>query len=64
MSQDTQEITRLFHPCQHRWHEHFAWAGPQLVGLTPIGQVTIAVLAINACLTLRQALIAAGLFPL
>jgi hypothetical protein len=63
---ETQEIVRLFHPRQDTWQEHFAWAGPQLLGHTAIGHVTIAVLAINAPyrLEFRQALITEGVFPL
>ena len=64
-SQETGEVVRLFHPRQDRWQEHFAWEGPRLVGRTPVGQATIAVLAINASyrLEVRQALIAEGVFP-
>jgi hypothetical protein len=41
------QIVRLFHPRQDAWRKHFTWRGPRLVGLTPIGRVTIAVLKIN-----------------
>jgi len=44
---DTQVLTRLFHPRQDVWSEHFSWDEVMLVGLTPIGRATIAVLAIN-----------------
>jgi hypothetical protein len=65
VTQDTQEIMPLFHPCKDIWEEHFAWDGTRLLGRTLIGQVTIAVLAINAPyrLEVRQALIAEGVFP-
>jgi hypothetical protein len=43
----TGEITRLFHPRQDNWKEHFSWDGPELVGRTPIGRTTIDVLNIN-----------------
>ena len=43
----TGELTRLFHPRQDRWQDHFRWEGPVLVGLTAIGRVTIRVLDIN-----------------
>jgi hypothetical protein len=65
VTQDTQEVVRLFHPRKDIWEEHFAWDGTRLLGRTSIGQVTIAVLAINAPyrLGVRQALIAEGVFP-
>jgi hypothetical protein len=43
----TQGMTRLFHPRQDVWSEHFRWDEVSLVALTPIGRATIAVLAIN-----------------
>ena len=66
VNQETQEVVRLFHPRKDIWEEHFAWDGSRLLGRTSIGQVTIAVLAINAShhLEVRQALIAEGVFPL
>lgn len=61
----TSELTRLFHPRQDRWRDHFAWSGATLVGPAPIGRTTIQVLAINAPLVVetREALIAEGRFP-
>ena len=61
----TREIIRLYNPRRDRWAEHFRWRGPQLVGLTPIGRVTIRVLAINHpnAVKLRRELIAEGVFP-
>jgi hypothetical protein len=58
-------LTRLFHPRRHKWHRHFRWNGAILVGRTPIGRATIAVLAINATLRVdqRQELMNAELFP-
>jgi 5-methylcytosine-specific restriction endonuclease McrA len=65
VNQETGEVIRLFHPRQDRWQEHFTWEGPRLMGRTPIGHVTIAVLAINASyrLAVRQVLITEGVFP-
>ena len=40
-------VTRLFHPRRDAWAEHFRRNGATLVGITPIGRATIAVLAIN-----------------
>jgi hypothetical protein len=37
----------LFHPRLHAWHEHFSWRGFQIIGSTPIGRATIAVLDLN-----------------
>lgn len=61
----TGELTRLFHPRQNRWDEHFEWREGWLAGRTGIGRVTIDVLAINLPyrLELRTALIAEGIFP-
>jgi hypothetical protein len=61
----TRRLTRLFHPRRHRWAHHFRWDGPHLIGRTPIGRATIAVLWINHPLrvAMRQALIDAALFP-
>src|SRR5436305_5198100 len=47
VSPDTGDIVRLFNPRRDEWTEHFHWDGARLVGLTPIGKATIAVLAIN-----------------
>jgi hypothetical protein len=41
------KVVRLFHPRRDLWQEHFAWNGPRLTGLTPVGRATIAVLRIN-----------------
>jgi hypothetical protein len=60
----TNEVVRLFHPRRDRWTEHFAWNGPELKALTPVGRVTIAVLAINEpeFVDVRKALHAEGVF--
>jgi len=61
----TKKIVSLFNPRRHKWTKHFRWAGPILVGLTPAGRATVAVLEINLeyRVDLRQGLIDAGLFP-
>lgn len=58
-------IVRLFHPRRHKWQRHFRWDGPMLVGRTPIGRATVAVLAINLPhrIALRQTLIEEDVFP-
>ncbi|RLT39419.1 MAG: HNH endonuclease [Chloroflexi bacterium] len=57
----------LYNPRQHQWHEHFAWNADctQIIGLTPIGRVTIAELQLNrpGLLNLRRLLYAAGEHP-
>ncbi|MCA9131147.1 MAG: HNH endonuclease [Planctomycetales bacterium] len=62
---ETSEVVRLFHPRQDSWIEHFRWDGPVLVGTTPIGRVTVAVLGVNAEMrvALRRELIAEAVFP-
>ena len=62
---ETRALTRLFNPRRHKWHRHFRWEGPVLVGRTAVGRTTVAVLLINLKLRVaqRQELIAAGFFP-
>jgi hypothetical protein len=57
---------RLFHPRADAWEEHFEWQGAMLAGRTPVGKVTIQVLAINKpdFLALRKALLEERVFPL
>jgi hypothetical protein len=61
----TKKIVPLFNPRRHKWHRHFRWDGPQLVGRTPTGRVTIATLRINLDhrVAYRQELIDEGVFP-
>jgi hypothetical protein len=40
-------VVRLFHPRADGWSEHFRYNGPLLVGMTPLGVVTVEVLRIN-----------------
>jgi HNH endonuclease len=62
----TKQLTPLFNPRRHRWARHFRWRGPYLVGRTPIGRVTVAVLNMNGdfLVRLREELMQDGLFPL
>jgi hypothetical protein len=62
---ESRQVTRLFHPRQDRWSEHFAWRGPVLIGLTSIGRATVEVLEVNLRHRLihRQALVDEGVFP-
>jgi hypothetical protein len=61
----TKKLTPLFNPPRHRWHRHFRWEGSVLIGRTPIGRVTVAVLNMNGTFLqrLREALMVDGLFP-
>jgi len=60
------QTVRLFNPRQDSWDEHFAWIGIDLAGKTPIGRVTIQVLAMNApdFRAVRRALIEEGILSL
>jgi hypothetical protein len=64
IDQVTGTLVSLFHPRRHKWSRHFRRRGAWLVGRTPIGRATIAVLGINLPLRvrLRQALIDEGVF--
>ncbi len=59
------KLVPLFHPRRHQWRYHFTLDGSRVVGRTPIGRVTVAVLAMNDPLMalLRQELIEEGLYP-
>jgi hypothetical protein len=61
----SKKLTPLFNPRRHKWTKHFRWDGPILVGLTPIGRVTVIVLEINLDyrVDLRRSLIDEGVFP-
>ena len=47
----------LFHPRRDRWDEHFSEAAGEIIGLTPTGRATVAVLDMNhpARVALRRA---------
>jgi hypothetical protein len=62
---ETGRIVPLFHPRRHKWSRHFRWQGALLVGRTPMGRATVAVLGINLPLRvlLRGELIEEGVFP-
>ena len=63
----TGKISRLFHPRQHNWHQHFTWSEDDLLilGITSIGRTTIEPLQLNreSNLNLRRLLKMAGLHP-
>jgi len=61
------EVTQLYHPHLQLWRDHFAWndGGAILVGLTPTGRATIALLRMNrpVLVQMRRYWIALGLHP-
>lgn len=61
----TKRLTPIFNPRRHHWPRHFRWDGPLIVGRTPIGRVTVAVLNMNGefLVRLREELMRDGLFP-
>jgi hypothetical protein len=58
-------VMSLFHPRVQRWPEHFTLVNASLVGETPTGRATVALLRMNdpARLLERQRLIIAGRYP-
>jgi hypothetical protein len=65
IDEKTKGIVPLYSPRRHKWHRHFCWDGPILVGLTPTGRATVAVLEINLDdrVGFRRRLIKDGVFP-
>lgn len=61
----TGRMTRLFHPRRDRWADHFRWERLTIVGVTPVGRVTVAVLQLNreADLPVHEELFLEGLLP-
>jgi hypothetical protein len=40
-------VVPLFHPRRDAWEEHFEFQGARIVGKTPSGKATVAVLQMN-----------------
>lgn len=61
---DTDEEAKLFNPRTDRWYDHFRWDGVRIVGLTPPGRATVAVLVLNDAYQLgaRLSLVRSGWF--
>lgn len=61
----SRKTVPLFNPRRQRWHRHFRWDGPRLLGRTAIGRATVATLRVNLDhrIAHRQALIDEGVFP-
>lgn len=59
---ETGVLTRLFHPRQDSWPEHFDLRDGQIIGLTAIGRTTASLLRMNTPdrIDLRRALLMAG----
>ncbi|WP_395742145.1 HNH endonuclease [Prosthecobacter sp.] len=55
-------MTRLFHPREDVWGEHFSVVGLEILGCTAIGRTTVEVLDMNSVkrMSFRQALREAG----
>jgi hypothetical protein len=62
--EDTGGLTPLFNPRIHNWNEHFEALDGLVLGLTPIGRVTVHILQMNEPLWLdnRRLLIELGLW--
>lgn len=61
---ETGAVVELFHPRTDDWFEHFQWQSALLVGRTPKGRATVAVLRINLPhrVELRESLIEENVF--
>jgi hypothetical protein len=63
----TGELVRLFDPRHQVWSDHFHWTaeGDRIVGLTPTGRATVALLNLNrpALVRARQAWVMVGWHP-
>ncbi len=63
----TEKQVALFHPRRDLWSQHFAWndGSTRIVGLTPTGRATVAVLQLNRAnlVNFRGILYAAGKHP-
>jgi hypothetical protein len=63
----TNQSVSLFHPRQMIWQDHFTWNEDvaQMIGITPIGRATIALLQTNrdGVVSMRQVLAIMGHHP-
>ena len=62
---DSGEEVPLFHPRTDAWIRHFGWDGERVVGKTPTGRATVALLQLNHPRRIRIRVAEAGfdLFP-
>ena len=65
MDPDSGAEVPLFHPRKDPWSRHFAWDGERVVGKTPSGRATVALLQLNHPRRIRIRMAEAGfdLFP-
>jgi hypothetical protein len=63
----TDQVVSLFHPRQMIWQDHFAWNedATLMIGLTPIGRATVALLKTNrdGVVNIRRVLVLMGYHP-
>jgi len=63
----SREIVPLYHPRQHKWHDHFLWSDDftTILGSTAIGRATVEALQLNreGLVNLRKVLYAMGEHP-
>ncbi len=61
------EETPLFHPLAQTWDDHFTWSedGVKVIGMTPAGRATVALLRMNrpVLVQMRRYWFALGLHP-
>lgn len=62
---DSNTFVRFFHPRTDAWADHFKLVGSRIEGLTPIGDVTVRILAFNTGERVleRKTLQAMGRYP-
>ncbi|MEZ4594573.1 MAG: HNH endonuclease signature motif containing protein [Chloroflexota bacterium] len=62
---ETGELTPLFNPRQHKWHDHFAYESGEIIPRSRIGRVTILVLQLNrpGRIAVRAKLAKSGHYP-
>ena len=44
---ESGRVVPLYHPRRQFWEKHFRWEGVRVMGLTPTGRATIALLQLN-----------------
>lgn len=63
----TAQTVPVFNPRLQKWREHFAWSqdGTMIIGLTPVGRVTVLALKLNNIIsvTVRKNWVKAGWYP-
>ncbi len=62
--EETGNLTPLYHPRQQSWSEHFEIQDGRIIGITPVGRVTVRLLKLNlgGRVVDRQVLLEAGLW--